>query len=223
VHERRRYEISVGAVAASLYELQLEFPRINKRLLDRRDEMEDAVIANMLDGYGFINTVLENRLDLFAMGNLAHFLEMNALVLCGASAEARRDNAGLISATERRFYEQRHGAIRDIVEWYERHRGESIWRRAAGVYIRVLSEPQLFIEGNHRTGALMMSYILTREGFAPFVLTAGNARAYFDPSTLIKKTHKQSIGMLVRMPRMKKRFADFLSKQADRTYLTPVE
>jgi len=223
VHERRRYEISLGAVAASLYHLQLEFPRINKRLLDRRDELEDAVIANLLEGYSYINTVLASRLDLLAMGNLAHFLEMNALVLCGASAQARSHNAGLIRATERRFYEQQNGGIRDIVEWYERHRGESVWRRAAGVYIRVLSEPQLFIEGNHRTGALMMSYILTREGHPPFVLTAESALAYFDPSTLIKKTHKGSIGMLVRMPRMKKRFADFLSDQADRAYLRPAD
>jgi prophage maintenance system killer protein len=221
VHERRQYLISLGAVAASLYELQLEFPKINKRLLDRRDELEDFVIANMLDGYAYINTVIENRLDLFAMGNLSHFLEMNARVLCGVSAEARHVHAGLTCSTERRFYEQKNGGIRDIVEWYDRHRGESVWRRAAGVYIRVLSEPQLFIEGNHRTGALMMSYVLARDGYPPFVLTAENARAYFDPSTLIKKTHKGSIGMLVQMPRMKKRFADFLSDQADRAYLQP--
>jgi hypothetical protein len=223
VHERRQYVINLEMVAASLYELQIEFPKINKRLLDRRDELEDAVIANILDGYAYCNTVIENRLDLFAMGNLSHFLEMNARVLCGVSAEARSLNTGLISGTERRFYEQKNGGIRDIVEWYERNRGESVWRRAAGVYIRVLSEPQLFIEGNHRTGALMMSYILTREGYPPFVLTSENARAYFDPSTLIKKTHKGSIGMLVKMPRMKKRFADFLSEHAERSYLRPLD
>jgi hypothetical protein len=45
-------------------------------------------------------------------------------------------------------------------------------RRAAEVYIYILSEPQLFIAGNHRTGALVLSYILAREGRPPFVLTA---------------------------------------------------
>jgi hypothetical protein len=49
------------------------------------------------------------------------------------------------------------------------------WKRAAGVYVRTLSEPELFIEGNHRSGALVMSYILAREGYPPFVLTAENA------------------------------------------------
>jgi hypothetical protein len=33
-----------------------------------------------------------------------------------------------------------------------------------------------------------MSYILAREGRPPFVLTAENARAYLDPSTLITET-----------------------------------
>jgi hypothetical protein len=50
---------------------------------------------------------------------------------------------------------------------------------------RGVSEPQLLIEGNHRTGALVLSYILAREGRPPFVLTAENAKAYLDPSTLI--------------------------------------
>jgi hypothetical protein len=30
---------------------------------------------------------------------------------------------------------------------YKVHRAHSVWRRAAGVYIYILSEPQLFIEG----------------------------------------------------------------------------
>jgi hypothetical protein len=39
------------------------------------------------------------------------------------------------------------------MEWYALHDSESVWKRASGVYIRVLSEPQLFLEGNHRSGA----------------------------------------------------------------------
>jgi len=45
---------------------------------------------------------------------------------------------------------------------------------------------------SHRTGVLVMSYILAREGRPPFVLTVENAKAYFDPSTLIIKTRKHS-------------------------------
>jgi hypothetical protein len=75
-----------------------------------------------------------------------------------------------------------------VLEWHARHEGESAWSRAAGAYVRTLSKPQLFIEGNHRAGALMMSYILVREGRPPFVLSVENAGAYFDPSAVIRNT-----------------------------------
>src|SRR5262249_43544607 len=103
------------------------------------------------------------------------------------------------------------------------HQKESSWKRAAGVYIRVLSEPELFIEGNHRTGALIMSYILARDGQPPFVLTVDNAKAYFDPSTLITKKKKKSLALLFEMPRIKREFSDFLMAQRDRKYLQPQE
>jgi hypothetical protein len=86
------------------------------------------------------------------------------------------------------------------------------------VYIRILSQPQLYIEGNHRTGALIMSYLLVREGKAPFVLTVDNAKAYFDPSTLFKATTKTAATMLTKLPRMKKLFAEFLRDQANSHY-----
>ncbi len=123
------------------------------------------------------------------------------------------------AATEKRFYDQEGGGIRDVVEWYDLHRANSVWRRAAGVYISILSEPQLFIEGNHRTGALVMSYILAREGRPPFVLTADNAQAYLDPSSLITETRKHSLVALFRIPKIKRYFANFLKEQADQKYL----
>jgi hypothetical protein len=154
------------------------------------------------------------------MGHLKLFLEINALVLCGRDERQRAQAEAHLAATERRFYEQEGGGIRDVVEWYALHRGES-WKRAAGVYVRILSEPELFIEGNHRSGALVMSYILARGGDPPFVLTSENAKASFDPSTLMTRTRKKSIAMLYRMPQIKRHFANFLKEQADPKYLSP--
>ena len=85
--------------------------------------------------------------------------------------------------------------------------------------MRILSQPQLYFEGNHRTGALMMSYVLARDGKAPFVLTVQNAKAYFDPSSLIKETQKTPTTLLMKLPRMKKRFAHFLETHANPQYL----
>ena len=163
--------------------MQAHFPEINKALKSRRDAIDDRLIANMIAGYELVDTLIAQQLDLFAMGNLKLFLEMNAVVLCGSGQRERAQAAPHLAATEQRFYEQEGGGIRDIVEWYTLHRNESPWKRAAGVYVRMLSEPELFIEGNHRTGALVMSYILAREGRPPFVLTAASAKAYLDPST----------------------------------------
>lgn len=173
----------------------------------------------MVAGYELVDNFISQHLDLFAMGNLRLLLEMNAVVLCGRDERRRTQAAAHLAATERRFYEQEGGGVRDIVEWYALHRTESPWRRAAGVYVRMLSEPELFIEGNHRTGALVMSYVLAREGRPPFVLTDANAQAYLDPSTLIMETRKHSLVAVFRLPKIKRYFARFLKEHADRKYL----
>jgi len=64
-----------------------------------------------------------------------------------------------------------------------------------------------------------MSYILARERSAPFVLTVENARNYFDPSTTVKETKKSATTLLMKLPRIKKRFAEFLRQQANWHYL----
>jgi hypothetical protein len=211
--------LNLVAIEAALRNLQRHFPRINESLTSRRDSLDAGIVSNMMAGYHLVDDLLAQHADLFAMGNLKLLLELNAVVLCGLSEGARAQAAAHLAATEQRFYEQEGGGIRDVVEWYTVHRADSPWRRAAGVYISILSEPELFIEGNHRTGALVMSYILAREGRPPFVLTAENAKAYLDPSTLITKTRKHSLVALFRVPKLKRYFADFLKEQADRKFL----
>jgi hypothetical protein len=164
--------LDLQAIEAALRELQRAFPPINKELFDCRDPLDDEVLEGMLVGYAGVDRLLRNRVDIFAIGQLHHWLDLNATVLCGSDAGVRARHHQLLEATESRFYEQPDGGIRDIMEWYAINRGKSVWRQATGVFIRLLSSPQLFIEGNHRTGALVMSYLLCREGEPPFVLTA---------------------------------------------------
>ncbi len=109
--------------------------------------------------------------------------------------------------------------MRDIAEWQARHKDESAWTQAAGVHVRILSKPQLFIEGNHRTGALVVSYLLVREGEPPFVLTVENARAYFDIFTSLRDADKNSPVMLLRLLGARKRLSALLRGQSDRHYL----
>jgi Fic/DOC family len=199
--------------------VQGEFAHINPTLSAPRDPMSDEAVRNMVAGYELVDALVAGGVDLFAMGNLKYLLELNTTVLCGTDPAKREEYARHRQSTEQRFYEEQHGGISDLVEWYERRSGESAWMRAAGVYIRLLSRPQLFLEGNHRTGALAMSYILARENEPPFVLTTENAAMYFDPSSAIQDTEKQGLAMLFRSPGLTRRLATFLLEHADRRYL----
>ncbi|MBK8212007.1 MAG: hypothetical protein IPK78_20790 [Rhodospirillales bacterium] len=211
--------LDLDAIEAALRGVQRQFSTINTLLNCRRDSLDDKVVANMMAGYRYVDEALASGADLLAMGNLKHLLELNARVLCGTEPRDRADHAEHLRATEERFYDDQSGGIRDIVEWYRLHRDESVWKRAAGVYVRVLSEPQLYIEGNHRTGALIMSWILASGGRPPFVLTVDNAKEYFDPSSLITRTKRTALAMIYRMPGLKKHFAEFLKAQADAGFL----
>jgi hypothetical protein len=215
----RASRLNLPAIDASLREVQAGFARINRELSTPREVMTDELRANMMAGYRLVDNLLARGTDLFELGRSKRLLELNTLVLCGADGEKREEFSQHMTSTERRFYEQEGGGIADLMEWLKLHRGNDVWKRAAGVYIHILSRPQLFIEGNHRTGALVMSYILAREEHPPFVLSVDNAKAYFDPSILIKETKRHSLGMLIRLPKLKKRFAKLLKDHADERYL----
>jgi hypothetical protein len=214
-----KYRLNLKAIELSLREVQREFPKINAELRSRRDSMTDEVLQNMMTGYDFVDWAVGDGTDLLDPRYVAGLLELNHIVLCGRDPNERREHRKHVQATAERFYTQAEFNIDGILRWYRDHKHESAWKRAAGVYVRILSQPQLYIEGNHRTGALIMSYVLTRDGKAPFVLTVENARAYFNPSTLIKETMKTTTTLLVKLPRMKKRFAHFLEGHANAQYL----
>ena len=138
---------------------------------------------------------------------------------CGGDTARRADYARHLSATERRFYDLRGGGIRDVVEWLAAHRGDAPRERAAGLYVRILCHPQLFIEGNHRTGALLMSYVLLRDGEPPFVLSPDNAAEYFAVSTALRSTDRRGPVALLRLPSLRQRVLSLVSRHADARYL----
>lgn len=211
--------LNLPEIEASLRGVQAEFPAIKPHLQTNRDSMEDEVVENMLSGYAFLDELIACRTDVFAFGNLKYILELNFRVLCGTTDAKRKQYQRYLEATEHRFYEQAGGGIRDVVEWHVDHRNETAWDRAAGVYIRILSDPQLFIEGNHRAGALMMSYILAAEGHPPFVLSVENARRYFGLSSAITRKRKRSIEMVFAFPILRRKLAKFLRRKSQAIYL----
>lgn len=214
-----RFRLNLPAIESSLRAVQEDFVRINESLSVPRDPLTDEVRENMTAGYRLVDAALARDLDLLEFGQSKTLLALNRLVLCGCEETDCRQCARHLSFTEQRFYETEGGGIGALMEWIRHHKSQSVWRRAAGAYIHILSQPQLYIEGNHRTGALIMSYMLAQEGRAPFVLSVNNAKAYFDPSTLVKETRKGSIDLLRRLPKLKKRLARLLKEDADSAYL----
>jgi hypothetical protein len=191
----------------------------NQHLAAHRDPLDDRVVENMLAGYAFVDALVADGVDVFALGQLKHLLELNVLVLCGASEVRRAAHTAHRAATERRFYDEPDAGIQDVVEWHAGHADEPAWSRAAGVYVRMLSTPQLFIEGNHRTGVLVMSQILMSAGRPPFVLSVANARAYFEASTALRNTNKNSPVALFRLPGIRRRLVALLRDHDDSRYL----
>lgn len=185
--------------------------------------MTDEVVNNMMAGYSLVDQAIVDDIELLTPKHVSYLVELNHRVLCGLNPQVRHEHDKHLKATTQRFYEQSEFNINHVLQWYEKHIYKSSWKRAAGVYVRILSQPQLYIEGNHRTGALIMSYILVKDGKAPFVLTVKNAREYFNPSTVAKETKKTTMTLLMKLPGIKKRFANFLRNQANEQYLTIVD
>jgi hypothetical protein len=214
-----RPRLDLAAIERSLRAVQTAFDRINATLETPRDPLSDTVLANLMAGYGYLDGLLAADRNPLALGNSRELLRLNGLVLCGEGPVAARDCARLMAETERRFYEGNEGGVGELMNTLAAHRGEGVWRRAARAYIQIMSRPQLFIEGNHRTGALIMSAILLWSDKPPFVLTAQNAKAYFDPSSLAKESRKRSLQLLLRRPKLSKRLAALLKDQADTGHL----
>lgn len=184
---RKQYRLDLDRIEASLHAVQRGFTDLNERLLMRREPLTDQIIANLLEGYAYVDQLLREGVEVFSERGLDHILELNHIVLCGRDERVRLEYGSHLMETRRRFAE----GIGEILVWYESKLHKSAYRRAAGVYVLLVSQPQLFLEGNHRTGTLTASYILAQEGLPPFVLTPKNAVAYFNPSTLIKYRHKE--------------------------------
>jgi hypothetical protein len=206
--------LDLPAIERSLREVQTHFDLLSRDFVEQRDPFNDEVLDNVLAGYALIDDYVARDIDLFDLQNLDLMLEINATVLCGTDPAQRRKFGEHLAATEKHFFDNDGGGIRDVFDWYAEHHKESAWKRAAGVYVRILSKPQLFIEGNNRSGSLIVSYLLLRAGLPPFVLTLANAAGYFNPSSVIRNSAKHGVKSLFELPKIKKKYAAFLEEQA---------
>ncbi|WP_409314739.1 hypothetical protein [Pseudomonas putida] len=211
---RATRRLDLSAVERALREVQGRFAELSQHFTEPRDPFTDEVLLNVVEGYALIDDYVARGIDLFDLQQLNLMLEINATVLCGSDPARRLEFAPHLAATEAHFFNNVEGGIKDLYNWYCAYRSDSVWKRAAGVYVRILSKPQLFIEGNNRTGSLIVSYLLMRAGLPPFVLSLDNAEGYFNPSSVIRNSAKHGVKALYELPKIKKKYAAFLEATA---------
>ncbi len=206
--------LDLPAIECALRDVQQRFTELSRYFTEPRDPFTDEVLQNVLDGYALIDDYVARGVDLFDLQQVDLMLEINATVLCGRDPAGRAESKEHLAATEKHFFNNTEGGIKDLFNWYSAHRSESVWKRAAGVYVRILSRPQLFLEGNNRTGSLIVSYLLMCAGRPPFVLSLANAEGYFNPSSVIRNSAKHGVKALYELPKIKKKYAAFLEEQS---------
>jgi hypothetical protein len=210
----KRLRLHLGRIEDELRDVQRHFPAINAVLNLRRDDFSDTVRQNMLTAYEFLDAVVAEDLDLFSDEGLEALLQLNHLVLLGRGYDPRAFGRH-IAVTRRQFFDN----VKPIRRWYRKHEKENPYKVASQVYVGVLSQPQLYQEGNHRTGSLIASGILVQNGYPPFVLTRQNAVAYFNPSSEIKFTDKRTIRGKLRLPKYRREFREFLQQNVNQAYV----
>lgn len=214
------YIFCLSAIEKSLKIFKKEFPKINDRLAMRRETFTDQMISQILDAYDFLNSLLKKEINLFTPAGLYALLEMNHIVLCGIEQETRMQYYQHLAETRNIFLMR----IKPIKEWVIRkNNAGDPYKLAAGFYSRMLSRPQLFLEGNHRTGNILLNYLLLSKRVPPFIVSAENAHMYLDVSGDIKFAEKGNLDTALRMPGHRKRFQTFLREHADLSFIKNTE
>lgn len=217
--EKGILRLNLVEVERSLTSVEENWKKIDDELdlrkIGRKDTPFNADIkAKMISAYGFLDILLHEEIEPFSDESLEEMCELNNLVHYGLDSRLRQEYNKAIAANAKKFYRN----VDPIIHWYKTHmKGKPHpLKVAAEVYVSILGYPQLFIEGNHRAGSLISSWINMYYGYPPFVLNVKNAIAYFKPSAEIKQfADKSTWRGRARLPKYRKSFKEFWEKNID--------
>jgi hypothetical protein len=215
--------LDLEEIDASLKMVEMHWEEIDDELdlrgIGRKDTpFTETVRMRMMSAYSSLDTLLSQQMPPFSPSSIGEMLHLNQRVHYGTDQQLLSEYAKAREATAEKFYQH----IGPIQQWYEHHtqRGDHPLKLASEIYVSILGYPQLYIEGNHRTGSLVANWITVYYGFPPFVLSVDNALAYFAPSAEIKSfADKSSWRGMVRLPKYRKSFLAFWERHIDSRYL----
>lgn len=218
--------INLCEIQNNLNEIKVVFPELNNQMLAQRDLITAELIDNLMCGYDYVDFLIRSNIDLFGNWNTNHILELNHLVLMGDDHKVRYEYQSHIRATQMHFFKQfpfifkrYHKKYAKYNHWDEIKKKKK-YKLAAWLFVYGVSQPQLFIEGNHRTWSLLMSYLLVRETRPPFVMCLHNIHKYLNPATIVKSSSKDKFfDKHYYQKKYKKYFAEFLEQDWDKRFL----
>jgi hypothetical protein len=216
--------LNLPTIDHALRGIEDHWPEIDVELqrtgIGRKDPFTSAVRTHMLCAYNHLDQLVAQQVDPFSEPGMAAMLELNNRVHYGTDAALRAEFVKAIAANSEKFAKN----VGPIVGWCQKHlaRGDSAYKLAAEVYVSILGQPQLFVEGNHRTGSLIASWINLAAACPPFVLSVDNAIAYFAPSAEIKHFADRSTWRgRARLPKYRKVFSEFWQQHVEEKYVLP--
>jgi len=220
--QKKILRFNLGNVENSLLGVELNWGIINDELdsakIGRRDVFDSVIKGRLMDAYRYLDKLLEKGVEPFSPEGVSEIMELNNIIHYGFDMQLRLEYNRAIEANSEKFNEN----INPIEKWYRKHmKGEPHpLKVAAEVYVAVLGFPQLFIEGNHRTGNLISNWISMYYGKPPFVLSVENALAYFKPSKEIKRfADKSTWRGRARLPKYRACFKRFWEENIDNKYV----
>lgn len=210
-------QFNLKSIGQAISSFQKHFTAISEKLHMRREELDQEMSDRILSAYDFLNSLLAKDVDLFTPAGMHNLLELNHIVLCGTDAVTRTQYYNHLQETRSGFLKK----VRPIKEWVIKKREKNDpWKVATGYYAKSLSQPQLFIEGNHRTGNIILNYLLISKDKPPFVISEHSAVEYLNLSTMIKFSNKNSaLDSTLKFPGLRKKFHDFLKEKGNLDFL----
>jgi hypothetical protein len=217
--------LNLVEIGHSLQQVEYEWPSIDAELrssgIGRKDPFTAALRENMLSAYAYLDELLAQSIEpLRDDAGIEHLLRLNERVHYGVDRRLRTEFAAAIEANAEKVFTN----VEPVHAWHQTHarRGDHPFKLAAESYVSIVGQPQLFIEGNHRTGSLIASWINLHAGYPPFVLSVDNALAYFAASAEIKRCADKSTWRgRRRIPAYRKSFRAFWEQLVSPRYVLP--
>lgn len=222
-HEKKIERLDLNKIYQSLQTVKDNWIEIDQELISKgigkRDiPFNDLIMDNMMSGYSFLDSLLANKITPFTIESRSNLIQLNNRVHYGDNNQLLADYTNAIEKNIDQFNTQ----IETIENWYNKHRKlkDDPLKIAAEIYISILGHPQLYNEGNHRTGNLILDWICAYHGLPIFVLSADNAIAYFLPSSEIKKLDKRSLWRSpTKLPKYRNAFLRFLEEHLTEKFI----